>query len=90
MYSIKPFVNFQEDLKRIQKRGYDISLLIDVLKLLAAGKSLPAKYKDYNLNGAYEGCRGVSYNTRLAFNIWNFWKKLFLYLTQTRTHSDLF
>lgn len=75
MYSIKPFVNFQKDLKRIQKRGYDISLLIDVLKLLAAGKSLPAKYKDYNLNGAYEGCRGVSYNTRLAFNIWNFWKK---------------
>lgn len=90
MYSIKPFVNFQKDLKRIQKRGYDISLLINVLKLLAAGKSLPVKYKDHNLNGAYEGCREchITPDWLLIYEISE--KKLFLYLTQTGTHSDLF
>ena len=31
-YSIKPTSKFQKDLKRIQKRGYDLSLLSDVIK----------------------------------------------------------
>ena len=30
-YSIKPTSKFQKDLKRIQKRGYDLSLLSDVI-----------------------------------------------------------
>ena len=32
MYVIRPTTKFQKDLKRIQKRGYDISLLSDVIK----------------------------------------------------------
>ena len=31
MYKIRPSAKFQKDLKRIQKRGYDITLLKDVL-----------------------------------------------------------
>ncbi len=31
-YIIKPTVKFQKDLKRAQKRGYDISLLTDIIK----------------------------------------------------------
>lgn len=57
MYSIIPSTKFQKDLRKIQKRGYDTSLLTNVLKLLATGKSLPSKYNDHNLNGAYKGCR---------------------------------
>jgi hypothetical protein len=38
MYKIRPSVKFQKDLKRAQKRGYDISLLTKVLNLLANGE----------------------------------------------------
>lgn len=31
-YTLKPTSKFQKDLKRIQKRGYDLSLLSDVIK----------------------------------------------------------
>lgn len=43
MYKIRPSVKFQKDLKRVQKRGYDISLLKNVLNLLVSGEPLPAK-----------------------------------------------
>ncbi len=38
MYSIKPTSKFQKDLKRIQKRGYDISLITEIIKKLANGE----------------------------------------------------
>ena len=43
MYKIKPTTRFQKDLKRIKKRGYDVSLLTDIIKKLAQGETLPAK-----------------------------------------------
>lgn len=57
MYKIRPTVKFQKDLKRIQKRGYNISLLTDVLNILANGEKLPRKYKDHSLIGNYKNCR---------------------------------
>ncbi len=42
-YTLKPTSKFQKDLKRIQKRGYDIKLLKEVLGKLANGEILPAK-----------------------------------------------
>lgn len=41
MYSIRPTSKFQKDLKRAKKRGYDISLLTEIIKKLAAGEPLP-------------------------------------------------
>lgn len=43
MYSIRPTTKFQKDLKRVKKRGYDISLLTEVIKKLAEGEPLPEK-----------------------------------------------
>ena len=37
-YTIRPTSRFVKDLKRVQKRGYDISLLADVIKKLADGE----------------------------------------------------
>lgn len=31
-YTVKPTSKFQKDLKRIQKRGYDMRLMTDVIK----------------------------------------------------------
>ncbi|MCR5503314.1 MAG: type II toxin-antitoxin system YafQ family toxin [Lachnospiraceae bacterium] len=48
---------FEEDLKLCQKRGYDIRLLKEVLKILEKGKPLPEKYHDHMLSGTFKGCR---------------------------------
>ena len=37
-YTVKPTSKFQNDLKRIQKRGYDMRLMTDVIKKLANGE----------------------------------------------------
>lgn len=90
MYNIRPSVKFQKDLKRIQKRGYDISLLTTILKLLSQGETLPEKYKDHTLTGNYKGCREchVTSDWLLIYEISK--KEVILYLTRTGTHSDLF
>lgn len=90
MYKIRPTVKFQKDLKRIQKRGYNISLLTDVLNILANGEKLPRKYKDHNLIGNYKNCREchITPDWLLIYEISN--EELILYLTRTGTHSDLF
>ena len=43
MLQIRYSNEFKKDYKLIQKRGYDISKLKYVVKLLAEGKQLPAK-----------------------------------------------
>ena len=90
MYAIKPTTRFQKDLKRIQKRGYDISLLSDVIKILAAGQTLPEKNKDHTLSGNFAGCREchITPDWLLIYEIVD--EELILYLTRTETHSDLF
>ena len=90
MYSIRPTTRFQKDLKRIEKRGYNISLLTEVIKKLANGEQLPEKNKDHNLFGEYAGCREchITPDWLLIYEIAD--DELILYLTRTGTHSDLF
>ncbi len=90
MYAVKPTTKFQKDLNRIQKRGYDISLLTEVIKKLAAGEQLPEKNKDHALSGNFVGCREchITPDWLLIYEIAD--KELILYLTRTGTHSDLF
>lgn len=58
-YSVRPTSRFQRDLKRIQKRGYNLSLLTAVIKKIADGESLPEKNRDHALSGDYTGTRNV-------------------------------
>lgn len=90
MYTIKPTKKFQKDLKKIQKRGYNISALTEILKKLAAGVKLPEKNRDHFLTGEYAGMREchVQPDWLLIYEISN--DNLFLYLTRTGTHGDLF
>lgn len=90
MYAIRPSTRFQKDLKRIQKRGYDLSLLADVIKKLATGEELPPKNRDHQLVGDYSGCREchIAPDWLLVYEIDG--AQLILYLTRTGTHSDLF
>ena len=89
-YAIRPTTKFQKDLKRAQKRGYDIGLLTEVIRKLAAGEPLPAKNKDHPLSGDYVGCREchITPDWLLIYETTD--KELVLYLLRTGTHSDLF
>lgn len=89
-YTLKPTSKFQKDLKRIQKRGYDIKLLKEVLGKLANGEILPAKNRDHNLSGNYSNCREchITPDWLLIYEIYE--EELYLNLTRTGTHSDLF
>ena len=90
MYAIRPTTKFQKDLKRLEKRGYNLSLLTDVIKKLANGERLPEKNKDHILQGEFFGCREchIAPDWLLIYEISN--EELILYLTRTGTHSDLF
>ncbi len=89
-YTVKPTTKFQRDLKRAQKRGYDISLLTEIIKKLANGETLPEKNRDHSLSGDYAGCREchITPDWLLIYEIDN--GELILYLTRTGSHSDLF
>lgn len=89
-YTIKPTNQFKKDLKRMQKQHKPLDLLYDVLKLLAGGASLPEKHRDHMLAGNYRGCREchIQPDWLLIYEIAD--DILFLYLTRTGSHSELF
>ena len=81
---------FRKDLKRIRKRGYDVSKLDDVLKTLLREEPLPAKHHDHALTGDYTGFREchVEPDWLLVYAIDK--GQLILTASRTGTHSDLF
>ena len=89
-YTVKPTSKLHKDLKRVHERGYDISLLTDVIKKLANDEKLPEKNKDQALSGDYLGLREchITPDWLLFYEIDN--ESIILYLTRTGTHSDLF
>ncbi len=54
-YKIVPSKRFEKDMKRCQKRGYDMHLIKDAIILLAETGSLPAEYKPHPLHGDRKG-----------------------------------
>ncbi|MCL1831578.1 MAG: type II toxin-antitoxin system YafQ family toxin [Oscillospiraceae bacterium] len=90
MYIVKPTSKFKRDLKTVQKRGYNLDLLTDVIKKLASGEVLEEHYCDHALKGDYTGCREchITPDWLLIYKIGE--ETLYLYLTRTGTHSDLF
>lgn len=89
-YSVRPTSRFQKDLKRVQKRGYNLELLTVIIKKLASGESLDAANHDHPLSGSFAGCREchITPDWLLVYEISA--GELILYLTRTGTHSDLF
>ena len=90
MYKIKPTSKFQKDLKKISKRGYDLSLLKNVINILARGEELPEKYKDHSLKGNFVNCRECHITPDWLLIYEKTEDELYLYLTRTGTHSDLY
>ena len=81
---------FKKDYKTIIKRNLDISLLDDVIRILANGSTLPPQYNDHSLSGSFKGFREchITPDWLLIYSIEN--NNLLLVLSRTGTHSDLF
>lgn len=80
---------FKRDLKLAKKRGFDISLLKEVVDILAREEKLDEKYKDHSLKGEYKDFREchIEPDWLLVYRIEIDVLELFLF--RTGTHSDL-
>ncbi len=79
---------FSRDVKRLRKRGKDLYVLKEVVKLLAEGIALPASYRDHPLIGPWLPSRDchIEADWILIYTV----EKDSLRLERTGTHSDLF
>jgi mRNA interferase YafQ len=77
-----------KDLKRIIKRGYDISKLDAAILLLRDENPIPRIYNKHPLSGEYSGCFSLSLEPdwRLIYYI----EGDTVTLMKTGTHSDLY
>jgi len=79
---------FKRDVKRVQKRGKDMTKLRTLLGLLIEQAPLPEAYQDHPLRGNWNGYRDA--------HIEPDWLLLYrivddeLHLTRTGSHADLF
>lgn len=90
MYEVQMTRNFRKDVERCIKRGYDMELLKNAIRLLEVSGSLPSNYHAHKLTGNYAGC----WECHLKGDWLLVWKQndtqLTLLFTNTGTHSDLF
>jgi mRNA interferase YafQ len=79
---------FKKDYKRMQKRGFIMERLINIIRLLADGKKLEERHRDHALHGNYEGNRECHVEPDWLLIYTSTEEELGL--TRTGTHSDLF
>lgn len=90
MYSIEFTTRFKKDVKRCQKRGYDLTILANAIDLLQQTGKLPATFKPHILKGRYDGL----WECHLKPDWLMVWQQndseLILLFMTTGTDSDLF
>ena len=89
-YRVKTTKRFDKELKRCEKRGYNMQLIFDAMRLLAATGTLPAQYRPHKLSGNLQG----QWECHIQPDWLMTWQQndteLILLFLQTGTHSDLF
>ena len=90
MLKIVPSNKFLKDLELAKKRGFDLSLLDEVVTKLANQEQLEPKYKDHPLSGNFHDFREchIKPDWLLIYSVDN--EEVELFLFRTGTHSDLF
>lgn len=90
MYKVLITKTFRKDTERCRKRGYNMDLLKEAIRLLEQNGVLPANYRPHKLSGNYEGC----WECHLKGDWLLIWEQndseLTLLFTGTGTHADLF
>lgn len=90
MYSIDYTNRFKKDLKRCQKRGLDLQLILDAIALLKTTGTLPMSYRPHKLSGNRDGQWECHIQPDWLMTWQQNGMELTLLFLQTGTHSDLF
>ncbi|OFP32063.1 addiction module toxin RelE [Prevotella sp. HMSC069G02] len=89
-YIIRYSSNFKKAYKRCKKRGLDMSLLKEVIRILSEEGKLPPTYHAHTLQGKYKDLWECHIQPDWLL-VWEQNDKEFiLYFLSTGTHSDLF
>ena len=88
MKSFHQMKAFKKDVKLLNKRGYNLSLLVHVLSILGDGLALPVIYRDHQLQGNWNGWREchIQPNWLLIYRTTDDEVRL----ARSGTHADLF
>lgn len=89
-YTVKYSNTFKKDVKLLNKRGYDISLLMDIIKKLSNDYTLEPIYDDHKLKGNLKDFRCCHITSDWLLFYKKNDKELILLLTRTGTHSDIY
>ncbi len=89
MYSVKYSSRFKKDLKLMEKRGYKMRKIFDIMTALENGWHIPKMNMEHQLSGEYRGC--------LECHIQPDWLLIYhfdfanneLYFVRTGSHSDI-
>jgi mRNA interferase YafQ len=89
-YKLQPTVKYKKDVKLLKKRGYNLSLLKEIVAKLANGETLPEYCCDHPLKGNRSGYRDchIQPDWVLIYKINK--HVLTLVLAETGTHADIF
>ena len=90
MFKIEFTSKMKKDVKRMKKRGKDLTKLVTVLNLLKKGDDLPTKYRDHQLTGNLNDFREchIEPDWLLLYKKLN--DILIIVATETGSHADLF
>ena len=90
MLRLEATSRFRKDLRRCQKRGYDLGKLSKVLTELQAERPLEPRHLDHPLTGDFASCREchIEPDWLLIYRVER--DNLVLIAQRTGTHSDLF
>ena len=89
-YTVRISNRFKKQFRLCMKRGLDMELINEAMRLLAANGSLPAKYRPHKLSGKLQGV----WECHIEPDWLMTWNQndtdLTLLFLQTGTHADLF
>ncbi len=89
-YNINYTSTMKKDLKRAEKRGYNMKEIAEIIFKLANDEPLEERYHDHSLEGNWEGHRELHICSDWLLIYQKKDNLLILELSRTGTHSDLF
>ena len=89
-YTVKISNRFRKQFCLCVKRGLDMNLINEAMRLLAANGSLPAQYRPHKLSGKFQGVWECHIQPDWLMTWEQNDMELTLLFLQTGTHSDLF
>lgn len=89
-YQVLLTSKFKKDFKLLKKQGKNTDKILAVIKKLARGESLDAKYKDHPLLGGYLGARECHIEPDLLLIYEKQENILILNILRAGSHSNLF